>query len=150
MVSCDELAREMIDREHTISINELTGEMIDRGYKITPRTIRHYIEKGLLPKVRKQGGYKEGVRLVFEDKEKALDTLVKIYSLKGKGYKLSDIKKEMNEERIKKLKNKTKSHFDLFIEQVGHFFVDHGDLESQHGYPGYTSFIHSFYFSLPA
>lgn len=105
-----------------ISINDLVKELIGKGYKIRPRTIKYYIEQGLMPEPKKQGGYREGVRLVFPDKEEALARLVKIFELKGRGFKLSEIDKFLKDQKREKAPSKHKEYLKSFIEVGGRFY----------------------------
>jgi DNA-binding transcriptional MerR regulator len=85
-------------------ITDIVDRLTQEGFKITPRTIKFYIERGLLPEPMKRGGYQEGVRLAYkaEDSEKIMEILYLIFSLKGRGYKLADIKSEVNKLTVKK------------------------------------------------
>jgi len=106
-----------------VSINELVKQLINKGYKTTPRAIKYYIEQGLMPKPEKRGGYREGVRLVFPDKEEALARLFKIFELKGRGFKLSEIEEFLKDEKRKEGASKLWDYFKSFVEIDGRFYL---------------------------
>ncbi len=105
-----------------VTINDIVDEMTSKGYKITNRTIKYYLERNLLPQPEKQGGYREGVKLVFPDKEEVLARLYRIFELKGRGYTLSEIKKTIERERAKELAGKRSEYLQGFIERDGRFY----------------------------
>lgn len=110
-----------------ISINELAKELLSKGYKVTPRTIKFYIERGLLPKPKKQGGYREGVRLIYQDKEEALTKLLQIFELKGRGFKLSEIAEALKKQGREEAFNRHRAYLKRFKEINEHFFFTLGN-----------------------
>jgi len=105
-----------------ISLNELVQEMENKGYRITPHGVKYYTRKGLLPKPIKQGGYGKGVHLVFPDKDDVLARLYKIFEMKGKGFRLSEILRAIRNEDQLKLEYRRKKYLENFIEKDGEFF----------------------------
>ena len=114
-----------------MTIQELVERMISKGFKVTPRTIKFYIERGLLPEPTKRGGYQEGVRLIFDDPEKALERLHLIFALKGKGYKLSDIRAEIDVLRERERLEKWKSELERYVEIGSRVYYDLGPVSEE-------------------
>jgi len=105
-----------------ISIDNLVSYLADKGYKITSRTIKYYIERDLLPVTSKTGGYREGVRLVFPDRDKVLSKILKIFELKGRGYKLSDIEHQFREDDRKRKKFEHEEFLKSFVHINGRIY----------------------------
>jgi DNA-binding transcriptional MerR regulator len=105
-----------------ISLNDLAKEFNGRGYKLTPRAIKYYVERGLLPKPMKQGGYREGVRLIYKDKEAILDRLQQVFLLKGRGFKLEEIAKILKRQGRGKVLKQRRAYLKRFKEANGHFY----------------------------
>jgi DNA-binding transcriptional MerR regulator len=104
------------------SLNDLAKELKYKGYKVTPRTIKYYIEVGLLPKPTKQGGYREGVRLVYADKEAVLARLINICQFKGRGYKLAEIAEIIKKQGREEASRKHAAYLKRFKEIDGQFY----------------------------
>jgi len=115
-----------------MTIQELVEQMKSEGFKITPRTIKFYVEMALMPQPVKRGGYQEGVRLVFEEPEKAIERLRLIFALKGKGYKLSDIRAEIDRVREREKLEKQKSELQRYVEIEGRVYYDLGPVSEAH------------------
>jgi len=109
-----------------MTIQELVERMTSAGFKITPRTVKFYIERGLLPEPVKRGGYGEGVRLVFEDPEKAVERLQFIFSLKGRGFKLSEIRSEIDKLEEAERLLRAKTELERYVEIEGRVYYDLG------------------------
>lgn len=105
-----------------ITINELVEKLGNEGYKITPRTVKHYIDQGLLSRPWKHGGYKEGVRLVFEDEDLVLSELKEVFRLKGLGYKMSQINKAFSDRRRAKALEEKKIYLKRYIKSKGKYY----------------------------
>jgi DNA-binding transcriptional MerR regulator len=106
-----------------LSIDELVHHVERKGYKITPYGVKYYIREGLLPRpIKRSGGYKEGVRLIFPDAREALTQFERIFELKGWGYKLAEIKKVIRDEAGERSKNKRKKIMEKIIEIDGQFY----------------------------
>jgi len=114
-------------------IQEVVDRMTSEGFKITPRTITFYVERGLLPRPDREGGYRKGVRLAFKEEDEALvmKSLYLIFALKGKGYKLSEIKAELDRLAEEDLALKLKSNLDRYVEIDGRVYYALGHL-SEH------------------
>ncbi len=104
------------------TIREIVDDLVMEGYRITARTVKYYIDAGLIPIPDKEGGYKEGVRLVFKNGKVAKDRIKRIYELKGKGYKLSEISEALIEEDKTKYFHRTTEWLGNFVEREGKFF----------------------------
>ncbi|MBT3368608.1 MAG: MerR family transcriptional regulator [Nitrospina sp.] len=120
-------------------IQDVVERMVSEGFKLTPRTLTFYVEQGLLPQPEKRGGYKKGVRLAFreEDAARAIRTLYLIFSLKGKGYKLAEIKDEIDRLYQDEKALNMKSKLDRYVEINDRVYYEKG-LRSEHGLPSYT------------
>lgn len=88
-----------------ITISALAEKMDAKGYKVTPTTIKYYVSEGLLPPTDKMGGYREGVKSFFDNEEEVVERLTKIFQLKGRGFKLAEIRAHLREaDRAKAIK----------------------------------------------
>lgn len=118
-----------------VTIAEIVTEMKKEGYKISPTTIKYYIDIGLMPEPDKIGGYGAGVKLSFPDKREALSRLKQIYGFKGRGYKLSEIKLILSKPNVDELKKTNKKYMKQYIEMDGQFLRS---LKNPGGYQEYT------------
>ena len=82
-----------------MTLKQLTTRIQRKGYRVSERTIKYYSEIGLIPKSTgccpKCG---EQIDLHFSNSrftEESFKVLVKIFELKGRGYKLKEIKEEV-------------------------------------------------------
>ncbi len=107
-----------------ITVKEITDELRSLGIRTSEDTLKYYLGLGLLPKPDKEGGFREGVRLVFPDREEALSFARRIYELKGLGYKLSEIKEEFRKERRAKIYERRKKSLDNFVEFEGYVYLN--------------------------
>ena len=69
----------------------------------------------MIKPTRKRGGYREGVKLVFEDAEEAEASARQIFELKGRGFTLSEIKKVFEEKASVKALERHKKFLNNFI-----------------------------------
>ncbi len=116
-----------------VTIDELVGELANRGYRITHRAVKYYLDLGLLPQPDKRGGYGQGVRLVFPDKGVVLAKLLRIFELKGRGYKLSEIRHLILEEHCKEAIEKKREELKRYIKIQDRFYFVIDDLDSSRG-----------------
>lgn len=106
-----------------ITINELADELAAENYKVTPRMIKNWLGMGdMLPQPEKHGGYREGVRLVFPDKNKIKSRIIKICELKGRGFTLSEIKTLLRDEICKDALMKRKEQLKDYVKADGRFY----------------------------
>lgn len=107
-----------------LTIKEVVEKMRADGYKLTENTLKYYLSKDLLPEPKKIGKYGKGVKLVFREENEILSRLRKIFELKGKGYKLSDISKEIEREKIEELYEERKKELNGYFEKDGNFYEE--------------------------
>ena len=93
------------------TIPDLVERMTADGYKLTARKIKYYIEIGLLRKPLKVAAYRKGVHFEYPNEEYIIERLKRIFELKGRGYKLKEIKEILLEEDVKEVaKESAKLH----------------------------------------
>ncbi len=107
-----------------ITINEIVDRMTEEGYRLTARTVKYYIEKGLLPETEKTGGYKEGVKLLFSDENLVFSKLKKIFKLKGKGYTLSEIKIDFEKDLQVVARERHIENLKKYVQVEGRYYID--------------------------
>ncbi|NPU86362.1 MAG: MerR family transcriptional regulator [Syntrophaceae bacterium] len=115
-----------------ITIKGIVQEMTARGYKVTARTIRHYLEMGLLPEPIKKGTYLHGVSLIFPEPEEALSAISRIYELKAKGYKLADIQKTITSEKWENAIVDQRHKLSKYIEVNGKYYREMDSVEDRY------------------
>ncbi|MDQ5987908.1 MAG: hypothetical protein CSYNP_03656 [Syntrophus sp. SKADARSKE-3] len=113
-----------------LTTKQLAEELKSRGYRIAERTIKLYHSNGLLPEATKKGEYMKGVSLVFPDE--ALDDLLRIFELKGRGFPLKDIKKDLEEMRWQKLIAAYRKKLSQYVKIDGRYYVHHTNLDPRY------------------
>ncbi len=113
------------------TIREIVDDLVGEGYRITARTVKYYIDAGLIPAPDKEGGYKEGVRLVFKNGKIAKERIKRIYELKGRGYKLSEISEALIEEDKTKYFQRVANWLSIYVERDGRFFFEMIDVREE-------------------
>ena len=111
-----------------VTIREVVQTMVSRGYKVSERTLKYYCDLGLLPEPGKEGGYKSGVRLVFPDEDAVLSQLAKIFELKGRGFKLSEIRESFANEEAKAALQLRKRSLKQYHEINGRYYFHLDDV----------------------
>ena len=107
-----------------ISLTDLVIEMQKRGYRTTSSGIRYYVQKGLLPNPVKIGlGHRSGVQLFFPDKDEVCSRLFNIFELKGRGFKLAEIRDELKDQQRIQLDYQRKIYLDRFLKKNDQFFL---------------------------
>jgi len=106
-----------------ITFEDLQKRLTQAGYKVTVRALKYWVQEGLMPEpTGKKGGYREGVRLVFEDAKDAEATALKIFEFKGRGFTLAEIKKVFEENASDKAFEKHKRYLKQFVEIDGRVY----------------------------
>jgi DNA-binding transcriptional MerR regulator len=115
---------EMRGRQMGISVLGLEKKMSELGYRIKAPTIKHYINIGLLETPHKIGGAKKGVRFVFEDVAGTIERLKRIADLKGRGFRMDEIPKELWKAEQQIVCDKARERLSRFVESKGDFFEE--------------------------
>ncbi len=105
------------------TIKDIVNELTDKGYRTNEANLRYYHSLGLLPESEKVGIYQGGVSLIFPDKDRAINTVLRIFEFKGRGYKLSEIGEILKAEREKQEEEACKSELKQYKEVNGKYFL---------------------------
>lgn len=76
-----------------LTVAQIIERLRKEGLELNKRTFQYYVQAGLLPKGLRKGASTGGVRFYYA--ESVVDDLRRIFALKGKGYRLNDIKREL-------------------------------------------------------
>ncbi|OAQ20984.1 4Fe-4S dicluster domain-containing protein [Thermosulfurimonas dismutans] len=95
--------------EEWLSIDEILKKLSFEGYKFTKRTFLYYVQLGLLPKGKRVGQKKGGVKFYYPFW--AIERLKEILHLKQQGLKLKEIQKRLSTPSAKKKEKKAPPQF---------------------------------------
>lgn len=102
--------------DESIALSDLPDELLKQhGIKTTVRIIKGMAEKGWLDPYSKAGGYRQGVRLYFDDKQRAIDGIKHIYDLRGLGYKDSEIDEVVMQIQVSRNLKEVEEYITAFV-----------------------------------